>query len=261
MAQKKVTNQSELDAAIAAGDEPVIVSNECFDISRTKTVECYDSSQPRVECYDLSQPRVVCYGTSQPRVECYDSSQPRVVCYGTSQPRVDAKGNAQLSVAGPVQVIAGNNNAVLTDGKATVSGGKIFTVLPILNGQDWCDTYGVPTKDGVAILFKAVGADFKSPRGGDYTPGSTRSAPDWDGGKQECGGGLHFSPRPSAALAFNIGAERFVACPVAVKDISVHPDARYPSKIKASGCCSPVWECTIDGEIVASQETAKAGIE
>jgi hypothetical protein len=306
-----VTNQSELDSAIVAGNKPQITSDADFDISKAPTVliygssqprvvcsgssqprvVCYDSSQPRVvcygsseprvecsdssqprvvcsgssqprvECYGSSEPRVECYGSSQPRVECYDSSQPRVECsgssqprvgcYGSSEPRVECYDNAQLAITGKASVKAGPKNPITTDGKSDIDGGVIFQIGPIKTPEEWCAAYRVPVVGGVAILFKAVDSNFKANQNGfDYTPGTTPVAPDWDGGKEECGGGLHFSPRPSEALAFNTGAKKFVACPVNLADIAVHPNPQWPSKVKAKGCCAAVWECDIDGEKV-----------
>lgn len=68
-----------------------------------------------------------------------------------------------------------------------------------------------------------------------YTPGTSPTAPDWDGGEAECGGGLHFSPAPAMTLEFHSKAKKFVACPIKLKDIVVHPDGSYPHKIKAKG--------------------------
>jgi hypothetical protein len=44
-----------------------------------------------------------------------------------------------------------------------------------------------------------------------------------------------------------------MACPVALKDIVVHPDGLYPDKIKAKGCCAPVWEVDSDGNKVETK--------
>jgi hypothetical protein len=75
-----------------------------------------------------------------------------------------------------------------------------------------------------------------------YLPGSQPQAPDWDGGEQECGGGIHLSPRPGLALPRTYGAHRFVACPVRVADIVTHPGGDYPDTVKAPGVCAPVYE-------------------
>ena len=101
--------------------------------------------------------------------------------------------------------------------------------------------------NGVVVLYKGVGTDYKSIRGGDYTPGTKPEAYDWDGGKQECGRGLHFSPSPMHTLEFNSCVKKFIACPVKAKDIVIHPDGQFPQKVKAKCCCAPVWEVDIDG--------------
>jgi hypothetical protein len=129
-------------------------------------------------------------------------------------------------------------------------GGKIIRIPVITTASEWCKFYGVKVTRGVAILFKAVGKDFKSKRRMSYEPGTIPEAPDWDGGKAECGGGLHFSPRPFQALSFDWEATRFVACPVKVSDIVVHKDAQYPEKVKAPRVCKPCYEVDIDGNRV-----------
>ena len=107
------------------------------------------------------------------------------------------------------------------------------------------------------MLYKALNANCSSGYGFDYTPGTVPAAPDWDGGKAECGGGLHFCSSPLHALAFFSDATRFMACPVRLKDIVVHKDAQYPTKVKAKGCCGPVYEVDRYGEPVAKAKVAK----
>jgi hypothetical protein len=77
--------------------------------------------------------------------------------------------------------------------------------------KEWCAHYGVDVVKGVAILFKGVNAEWKTSRNFEYKPGSTPKAPDWDGGKAECGGGLHFSPTPGHVLEFEPHAKHFIA--------------------------------------------------
>jgi hypothetical protein len=36
--------------------------------------------------------------------------------------------------------------------------------------------------------------------------------------------------------------------PVALRDIVVHPEGQYPEKIKAKGCCGPVWQVACNGK-------------
>jgi hypothetical protein len=130
-----------------------------------------------------------------------------------------------------------------------VVGGHVIKIINPVTLAQWIAFHGVKVKNGVAIVFKGVSSEFKSNFNQlDYTPGTTPKAPDWDNGKAECGGGLHFSPYPIATLKTNFNAKKFVACPVRVKDMRrPKADDEYPEKIKASGCCAPVWECDING--------------
>ena len=50
---------------------------------------------------------------------------------------------------------------------------------------------------------------------------------------------------------------RFVACPVRLADIVVHPNGIYPDKVKASGVCAPVYEVDQDGAPVAPDVSAR----
>ncbi len=151
--------------------------------------------------------------------------------------------------------------------KINVPGAVILEAPRLETGADWCEFYGVEIRKGgglnrklagqdVAILFKALGKDFVSSRGTAYEPGSTPEAPDWDGGKEECGGGLHFSPHPKMAEEFNRDPAHFVACPVAVSEIAVHPDGSMPQKVKAPRVCAPCWEVDVDGERLEEKAAA-----
>ncbi|MDE2104072.1 MAG: hypothetical protein KGL39_42940 [Patescibacteria group bacterium] len=114
--------------------------------------------------------------------------------------------------------------------------------------EDWCRIYGARVANGVATLFKAVDDNYHSPYRGDYTPGRTPYATDWDGGAKECGGGLHFCPTPRLARTFNNAATRYVACPVRLRDFAFPKYPLYPHKVKARCCCASVWECDEFGE-------------
>ena len=133
-------------------------------------------------------------------------------------------------------------------------GGHVIRVPRLDSAEQWCSFYGVDISDGTVVLHKAVNDDFTSPHGTDYSPGTTPVAEDWDGGKAECGGGLHFSPRPFMARSYHPEATRFVGCPVALEDIAVHPDGNHPDKVKAKGCCGPTFECDIDGNRITKDE-------
>src|SRR3990167_1371056 len=139
-------------------------------------------------------------------------------------------------------------SAVIHGDTAKITGGHQVKV-PRQSVEDWCDYYGVTITKGVVVLYKAVRSDFSASRGGvSYQPGTTPAAPDWDGGKEECGGGLHFSPSPGMALEFFGEAKRFVACPIKLSEIVVHWNGDYPQKVKAAGCCGPVYEVTRHGD-------------
>ena len=98
---------------------------------------------------------------------------------------------------------------------------------------------------------KAVDDTYTSSHGFTYKPGSTPEAPDWDGGKEECGGGLHACAHPWESHQFNHRATHYIACPVRLEDIAVHENAAMPNKVKFRACCEPCWEVDVDGEKVS----------
>ncbi len=179
--------------------------------------------------------------------ECYAGV---FVIYGSSQ--VTAYDSSQVTAYGSSQVRASKFVAVTIHGKNVRAKGGVQIKIPeIATAKAWCEHHGVEVKKGVAVLFKAVEADYSTgnarAKGIFYKPGDTPSAPDWDGGIEECGGGLHFSPTPGHALEFNREAKHFVACPVKIKSIKVHKNATYPQKIKAPSACGPCCEVDIHG--------------
>jgi hypothetical protein len=265
MAEIEVRSQAEFDACIEAGNVPVVIGCR---VSVSKSVrivagpdahiEARGSSQPRIAAWERSQPSIVARGSSQPHVVARDSSQPHVVARDISQPHVVAWGYVQLSLVGPVVAKASANVSVLVHGgKAEVDGGRI-TEVDISTPQKWCDYYGVEVKDDVAVLYKGLDNDYSTDNGRRngvfYRPGTIPVAPDWDGGETECGHGLHFSPTPAMTLQFNPSATRFVACPVALTDMVVHPDGKYPNKVKARACAAPVWEVDRLGEKIEAKK-------
>ena len=171
------------------------------------------------------------------------SSSPRVVARGSSSPRGSVGRWAHMTV--------------LSHGPTVdIPGAHILAVPEIVTPADWCDYHGATVRDdGTVVLFKAVDNEYRSGRGMVYAPGSTPEAPDWDPGP-ECGGGLHFCASPAAALLFQPDAARFVACPVALDEIVVHPNAAFPQKVKAPRVVAPCWEVTIDGEPIDQEVTA-----
>ena len=165
-----------------------------------------------------------------------------VRAFGASMVR--ARGQVTLETSDGVAVVRHRQGTAATGATAPID------ILPG-TAAEWCRYYGVPVEDGVAVLFKAVDDEFDSYHGTSYRPGSLPAAPDWDGGERECGGGLHLSPRPTFALAAPDDDMRFVACPVRLTDIAVHPRPVYPDKVKARAVCAPVYEVREDGTPVA----------
>jgi hypothetical protein len=162
--------------------------------------------------------------------------------------RVRAVGGAMVRARGRAQIEATDGVSITRHSRAaTVSGGRVTDAVRFATPQEWCEYYGVEVNDGVAILFKAVDEDFNSYHGMSYRPGTEPRAPDWDGGERECGGGLHFSPRPTFALPRPTDSMRFVACPVRLEDIVVFPQGDYPDQVKAPAVCAPVYEVDEDG--------------
>jgi hypothetical protein len=231
------------------------------------TVEAYGSAT--VEAYDSATVRaygsatVRAYGSATVRasgsatvrasgsatVRAYDSATVRA----SSSATVRAYDSATVRAYGSATVRASKYVATHDHGpRTTVRGGVIIPVPRLVTAAEWCEFYGVSVTDGVATLFKAVRDNWHSRNGADYSPGATPEAADWDGGKAECGGGLHFSPRPWEAQRFDDRATRYVACPVAVDSIVVHPDGAYPGKVKAPRVVAPgCIEVDIDGTPVA----------
>jgi hypothetical protein len=148
--------------------------------------------------------------------------------------------------------------------RCTVNGGVIIRPpsAPDMAADPtiWLAYHGVETVDGTTtVLFKAVGDDWRASRKTTvtYEPGSTPSAPDWDPEPRECGGGLHLCARPWIAReCFYPEATRYVAVPVRVADIRIHPDDT--NKVRVPGACAPVWECDLDGNPVTLVRECRA---
>ena len=259
----EVRTQAELDAAIKAGHIAICVEGELRVVTTgtdAPQLIVRAGASVRVVAWESSQPRVEAWGSSQPRVVARESSQPRVEAWESSQPRVEAWGAVQLSIHGAVKVAATALVAIAIHGCGSkVEGGQQTQVPAIETAEAWCEWYGATVADGVATLYKAVGDDYHSPHGVNYSPGLTPAAADWDGGERECGGGLHFSPHPLMALGFHNSATRFVACQVRLSDMrppSVSEE--YPEKIKAARCCAPCVEVDEDGEEIKTVPTEEA---
>jgi hypothetical protein len=252
--------QTECDAALEAKKIPVLVGDGWFKIQGTQYVEARESSHvearesSHVEARESSH--VVAWESSH--VEAWGSSH--VEARGSSH--VEAWGSSHVEARGSSHVVAWESSHVVAWGSshvvatpqvaihqhsadAKVKGGVVIVVKMPKTPLEWCEFYGAKIEDNHAILFKGVNDNFKSPRGGDYTPGTMPEAPDRDLPEyrgQECGGGLHFSPHPPMTFEYNSSATKFVACPVKLEDIFVHPEAEMPNKVKAPRVSLPCYE-------------------
>ena len=159
-------------------------------------------------------------------VVALDSSH--VVARGSSH--VEARDSSHVEARGSSHVVASKFVAVhLYSQRATLDGGHVIdlTVIDHKDPAQWCEFHGVEVAEGVAYVYKAVGADWKSDYGTSYEPGSTPEALDWDT-TAVCGHGLHFCAHPQLALDYKKGATNFVKCGVRLDEIVCLDD-----KIKA----------------------------
>ena len=252
--------QAELAAALKMNQDEITIHLffsgriEAWGSSQPHVV-AWGSSQPHVVARESSQPHVEARGSSQPHVEAWESSQPHVVAWESSQPHVVAREWVSLVVSGKCVVsLTKNCTALLLNFTGKISGKGLIRRLLINTVKKWLDYHGATVTSGVATLYKCVDDKFTTDKGTDYTPGQTPVAPDWDGGKNECGGGLHFCAQPGAARGFYDG-KKFVAVPVRVKDMrKPRMSDEYPTKIKARGACGPTIEVDVYGKPVETKK-------
>jgi hypothetical protein len=148
-----------------------------------------------------------------------------------------------------MSIIAAATVAIcILGGKPQIEGGGFIVYVDRSTPTAWCDYYGVDHTEEHALIFKGVRDGFNSQRGTNYSPGTSPEAADWDGGVKECGGGLHFSPCPGMTREFDDQAVHYLACPVRLDEMAVHPDGEYPQKCKAKRVASPCWEVDINGK-------------
>ena len=144
------------------------------------------------------------------------------------------------------------NSITLYGQKVSCKGGVQIHIPDNFTGREWCDFYGVEIKKRIAILYKGLDADYSTEnarcRSLIYLTDTKPIAPDWDGGKAECGGGIHLSPTPRHTLEFNSTAKIFMAFPVKISQIKPYKNAQYPAKVKVETVCAPIYEVDIDGK-------------
>jgi hypothetical protein len=172
---------------------------------------------------------VVAWGNSS--VEAWENSS------------VEAWGNSFIRLFSASKVKASAFVAIYMHGKAQeLEGGRQLEVAPPpKTPEEWAESQGVEVKNGHVTLYKGVDDEYSTDNarrvGLYYKVGQEVAAPDWDAGKKECGGGLHFSPRASMTLEFKGDAKHFLAVRVALADMRSPADGdEYPQKCKARAC-------------------------
>ena len=129
-----------------------------------------------------------------------------------------------------------------------------MTPLGLSDPAAWVAYQGIATKDGTAVVYKAVSQGLVAGQGRiptTYTIGSTVEAIDWSPAPK-CGRGLHFSPTPPQASLYyqGIGEPRFLACEVDVASL-----VPLGNKCKAPSC-RVLHEVDQSGEpVVAALDT------
>jgi hypothetical protein len=218
----KVKTQAELDK-VAPGDVPVITGNGRFELCTNRTVRVEGSSTPTIETW----------GSSTPTIETWESSTPTIVTRESST-LIGRVGKFSM-----VSVLQHDQSNVKLPGAVLLR-----TPESIETVEDWIDYYGCEqAKRGSVVVFKCVDDTLRSHYKTLYEVGEEVKCADWSSAP-ECGGGLHFSPSPSAAQRYSNGGSRFLACSVRVKDIVLLGD-----KLKTPSC-KVLYEVDWDGKRV-----------
>jgi hypothetical protein len=242
-------------ARVVAYESASVVAHESASVVAYESARVEARGSARVEAYESA--RVEARGSA--RVEARGSA--RVEAYGSAS--VEARGSASVvayesaSVVAheSARVVAGQYVAVhkMSNHIGDIQAINIIIVPPITTPTEWCLYYGIVINEDIALVYKAVRDNYISAHGTSYAPGQIPIAGDWDGGVAECGGGLHFSPRPVMAKEFDNIATKYIACPVAIKDMrNPRLDDQYPNKIKAARCAGPVYEVDEWGEKIVT---------
>jgi hypothetical protein len=252
---RQVRTQSELEKVVEAGDFAEIVGAGYFSAYGSATVSA--SGSATVSAYDSAtvsasgSATVRAYGSAT--VRAYDSATVRA----SGSVTVRAYGSATVRAYDSATVSASTYVAVhKLSQRASIDGGHVIEPPDLTIAENWLAYYGIePDENGVVILFKAVGDDWHSGYRADYSPGATPVAGDFKP-TNECGAGLHFSPRPFMALTYSMGP-KFVACPVVAADLVPVGSAYSCDKAKAPRVISPgCWEVTEDGVRVPPVEVS-----
>ena len=216
-----VTTQAELDNALDAGREDIIIDS------------------PAGIWLSLDRGVVQVRGASS------------VGPVGGSATVSDVGGSATVHLHDAARATrVGSHVAVhLHSARAHSDGGVIIDVasLDLTDAATWCDYHAVRVDDGTATLYKAVDDSWTTSRGTDYAPGTTPVAADWRD-DNTCGGGLHFCPQPLQSQTYHRTATRYVEVGVALADLRPINDGGGAPKAKAPRVVRACREVNKHGE-------------
>ncbi|MFT4081150.1 MAG: hypothetical protein QM638_01060 [Nocardioides sp.] len=176
----------------------------------------------------------------------------RAVVKASGSATVKASDSATVHAWGCAVVHAAPHVAVYLHSKnAVVEGGVLIDVTEVeKTSTAWLEHHGIEVRDGVAVLFKAVDANLHSDQGFAYPLGETVACDDWRP-DNDCGGGLHLSPRPVHAKAYHNGPTlKLLACAVDVDTIRVIPDSTPKCKVPS---LTVLHQVDLDGVVVSDQ--------
>ena len=217
-----VHTQEELDAAIAAKESTIYIESE---------------AGVWLTLRESGSSHVIAWGSSH--VDAWGSSH------------VDARGSSHVIARDSSHVDAGkfvgvhlHSQRVTLDAKGAVID---MTAVDMSDPATWCEVRGVKVVDGIATVYKALNDQWSTPRGFDYSPGSTPEAPDWEP-TETCGQGLHFGVTPSHSAEYLEGATKFVRCGIRLDEMVPLGD-----KVKAKRVVTPCVEVDQYGVEVVAQ--------
>ena len=136
---------------------------------------------------------------------------------------------------------------------------RVQEPVSVNSTADWLSAWGLDPAAEQVILFKRVSSDLRTQEG---TPnettwkiGTTITHPNWSPDDDECGPGkFHACPRPELCDQFrNKPDDRYIAIRVAVEDLHVWVNGKYPHKV-AFRRGEVLFECDRDGNKVAPKE-------
>ena len=212
-----VMSQKELDAALAKKESAIYIEAPGgVRLTLTNSDSSHVEARGSSHVVARGSSHVVARGSSH--VEAWDSSH--VVARDSSH--VEAWDSSHVVARGSSHVVARKFTSVHLCSQRVeldAAGAVVdLTKIDFDNPQQWCEFHGVDAEDGVAYLYKAVGADWKSDYGADYSPGSIPQADDWNE-VAECGNGLHFCAHPQLSLNYKRDATKFIKCGVRLDEM------------------------------------------